>query len=221
MFTVTGRQVVAILSAGAVAAVVGVRVADAVEGTKDKPPSPEAIFEKTVEGNGQVLSIVFDNRPENGVPPEALAQMHVKVSAQEEALAAKEYPVKFHTLTAGTIKTIRIRYFNKETWATEKQASEYVAGFLAHKSLNVFGFQIWSQGVGAPEIECIVEFTDDYRKKLHDEQKPCREGRLLIWNTECCFRDATGRWWFVDAFDYFHRSHPKGDRENAIGAKPK
>ena len=29
------------------------------------------------------------------------------------------------------------------------------------------------------------------------------------------FRDATGRWWFVNAFDHFHRSHPKGNRENA------
>ena len=63
-----------------------------------------------------------------------------------------------------------------------------------------------------PEIEGVVEFTDEYRNKLFAEKKDCREGRLLIWNTEACFRDATGRWYFVTAFDQFHRSHPKGDR---------
>jgi len=168
--------------------------------------------------NGGEPSIVFDNRPEWGIPAEALAQK-LKLTAQEKLLAAKD--VNFHTLFAGTIKTVRIRYFNKETWATEAQARAYVAGFLAHKSLSVFGFQIWSQGVGVPEIECIVEFTDAYRKKLLAENKPCREGRLLIWNTESCFRDATGRWLFVDAFDHFHRSHPKGNRDNARAAKSK
>lgn len=25
------------------------------------------------------------------------------------------------------------------------------------------------------------------------------EGRLVIWNTECCFRDATGTWRYVTA----------------------
>jgi hypothetical protein len=162
--------------------------------------------------NGGEPSIVFDNRPEAGIPSEALAQK-LKLTAQEKLLAAKEYPVKFHTLTAGTIKTVRICYFNKETWATEAQARAYVAGFLGNKSSAVFGFQIWSQGVGVPEIECIVEFTDEHRKKLLAENKECREGRLLIWNTESCFRDANGRWFFVDAFDYFHSSHPKGDRK--------
>ena len=165
-------------------------------------------------------SIVFDNRPEPGVPREALAQK-LTLTAQEELLAAKGSPVRFHALTDGTIKTVRIRYFNKETWKSEKEAREYVAGFLGNKSSAVFGFQIWSQGVGVPEIECIVEFTDEHSKKLLAEQKECSEGRLLIWNTESCFRDATGRWLFVDAFDQFHRSHPKGNRENAKGAKSK
>ena len=147
--------------------------------------------------------------------------MSAAEKAANDALRAKGYPLRLGTLTADTIKTVRIRYYNKETWATEKQAREYVAGFLAHGSLDVFDFQIWSQGVGVPEIECIVEFTDEYRKKLLAEQKPFREGRLLIWNTESCFRDATGRWRFVNAFDHFHRSHPKRDRELVKGAKPK
>lgn len=163
-------------------------------------------------------SIVFDNRPEAGIPEEAQAQEHRKSTALPIKM---ESPIKFHTLTAGTIKSVRIRYFNKETWASEKDARDYVAGFLGNKSSEVFGFPIWSQSVGVPEIECLVEFTDEYRKKLLGERKGCREGRLLIWNTECCFRDATGRWYFVNAFDHFHRAHPKGDRKNAKGVKSK
>jgi hypothetical protein len=75
--------------------------------------------------------------------------------------------------------------------------------------------------VPVPEIECIVQFTDEHRQKLLAENKGCREGRLLIWKTESCFRDATGRWWFVNAFDQFHRSHPKGNRALAKEAKSK
>ncbi len=171
--------------------------------------------------SGAEPSIVFDNRPEAGIPEEAKAQEHRKATAQEEALAAKEYPIKFRTLTAGTIKSIRIRYFNKKTWASEKDARDYVAGFLSNKASEVFGFQVWSQSVGVPEIECFVEFTDEHRKKLLAEKKGCREGRLLIWNTESCFRDATGRWYFVSAFDQFHRAHPKGNRELVNRAKSK
>ena len=166
-------------------------------------------------------SIVFDNRPEAGVPPEALAQMRAKRPAKEEVLPGKNWPPQLHEITASTIKTVRIRYFNKESWKTEEQARAYVRGFLAHKSLDAFGFQIWSQSVHVPESECLIDFTDEHRKKLRDEQKPCDEGRLLIWNTEACFRDATGRWWFVSAYDHFHRSHPKGNRANAKGAKSK
>jgi hypothetical protein len=152
---------------------------------------------------GKEPSIVFDDRPEAGVPPEALAQKTDQGFGNET----------LHAMTQGTIKTIRIRYFNKKTWATEGQAREYVAGILAHESQGVFGFQIWSQLVSVPEIECFVEFTDEYREKLLHDHKPYREGRLLIWNTESCFRDATGRWWFVSLFDYFHSAHPKGDRK--------
>lgn len=183
---------------------------------------------------GEEPKFVFDNRPETGVPREALAQMraesnlkgaelkefHAKLTAQEKELLHK-YSIKLHEITEGTIKTVRIRYFNKETWETEEQAREYVRGFLAHKSLSTFGFQVWSQVVGVPEIECLVDFTDEYRKKLREEQKPCREGRLLIWKTESCFRSATGRWWYVSAFDHFHRSHPKGDRKLAKQTKRK
>ncbi|WP_442511857.1 hypothetical protein SH528x_003603 [Novipirellula sp. SH528] len=177
---------------------------------------------------GEEPKFVFDNRPETGLPREASAQMdaesnlkgvelkefQAKLTAQEKGLLDKS-PIQLHEITEGTIKTVRIRYFNQETWETEEQAREYVRGFLAHKSLNTFGFQVWSQGVDVPEIECLIDFTDEYRSKLREEQKPCREGRLVIWNTEACFRSATGRWWFVSAFDHFHRSHPKGNRKLA------
>jgi hypothetical protein len=78
---------------------------------------------------GKEPSIVFDDRPEAGVPPEALAQKTDQGFGNET----------LHAMTQGTIKTIRIRYFNKKTWATEGQAREYVAGFLAHESQEVFG----------------------------------------------------------------------------------
>ncbi len=113
----------------------------------------------------------------------------------------------------GTIKTVRVRYFNKATWATEPGAKAYLAGFLASDKPGLFDFQIWSQSLGRPEIECVVEFSGAYLEKLRQQNKPCRpEGRLLIWNTEACFRDAAGRWWFVTLFDHFHKSHPNGDR---------
>ncbi len=211
------RHVVAILTGVAVAAIVGLRVGATAEEKPDPPRAPATNLEKKAASDLPKPSIVFDNRPESGVPREALAQK-LKLTAQEESLAFKG----FRALTDGTIKTVRIRYFNKETWKSENESAEYVAGFLAHESLGVWGFQIWSQSVAVPEIECIVEFTDEHREQLAGESKGFHpEGRLLIWNTEACFRDATGRWWFVNAFDHFHRSHPKGDRALVKDAKAK
>ena len=116
-------------------------------------------------------------------------------------------------MTDGAIKAVRIQYFNKETWASEGEAGDYVAGFLGDESMGVFGFQIWSQQVGRPEIECVVEFSDAYLETLRREGKPFRrEGKLVIWNTEACFRDASGRWLYVTAFNYFLGFHPRGDR---------
>ncbi len=153
--------------------------------------------------------IVFDDRPAIGVPPEALAQ-------KPGASRNKELLKTFHDMTDGTMKAVRIRYFNKATWATKEEACAYVAGFLSDKSSAVFDFQIWSQSVGRPEIESIIEFSDDSLKKLRAEKKPCHsEGLLLLWNTEACFRDATGRWWFVNVFNHFHNSHPRGNRRLA------
>ena len=163
---------------------------------------------------GQGPPIVFDDRPDAGVPPEARAQ-------KPDVRPAEGPPRTLHAMTDGTIKTVRIRYFNRAAWASEAQAREYVAGFLADTTLEGFDFQIWSQMVGRPELECVVEFTDAYLEKLRPTGRPVqREGRLLIWNTESCFRDATGRWRFVTAFNYFHKAHPNGDRKLVRATTP-
>ena len=181
--------------------------------TKFRLASIIGLFALSFSANADEPSIVIDNTPEQGIPAEALAQEHRKPTAQEEALIAKWGTIKFTSLTDGTIKSVRIRYFSSKTWATEKDVREYVAGMLKNKASDAFRFQVWSQGTtGSPEIECIVEFTEEHRKKLLAENKGCAEGRLLIWDTRCCFRDATGNWSFVTLFDQFHRSHPKGDR---------
>ena len=166
---------------------------------------------------GPEPSIVFDNRPPAGLPLGARTQKPFG------RLDMRGKP--FRALAGGTVKTVRVRYFNKETWATEEQARAYVAGFFAHPSLEVYDFQVWSQGVGVPEVECVVEFTDAHLRELRDAGEVrgplLREGRLLLWNTEACFRDATGRWWFVTAFDHYHAAHPKGQRDKAKGATGK
>ncbi len=150
-------------------------------------------------------SIIFDNRPEAGVPLEASFQ---------EPESDDEGDVRlFHEMTDGAIKTVRIRYFNKESWATEEMAKKYLSGFLAHESQQVSDQQVSAKLVpSVPEIECIVEFTPEHHlaKLKPGERRRHHEGRLLIWYSEACYRDATGRWFFVSTFDHFDRSHPKG-----------
>lgn len=121
--------------------------------------------------NAEELAIVFDNRPQTGIPPDARAQARRNLTTQKEAPTAKDYPLKFHTLTAETIKSVRIRYFNKKTWASEKEVREYVTGFFSNKTTEVYGFPVWSQVVGVPEIECIVEYTDEYRRSFSRTRK--------------------------------------------------
>jgi len=87
--------------------------------------------------------------------------------------------------------------------------------------MDAYDFQIWSQEVGVPEVECVIEFTDAHRLKLSGEKKHSDDGRLLIWGTEACFQDATGRWWFVAAYDHYHANHPKGNRDLIKGSKIK
>ena len=147
-------------------------------------------------------SIVFDNRPESGIPLEAKAQE--RVDAMSHGTLAE--------LVGDSIKSIRVRYFNKESWTSENQVKAYLAGLLTNKFTEVYTFQIWSQVVGEPEIECLIDFTDDHRNKLRGEHA-LYEGKLLLWGTAACYRDATGKWRFVTTFDYFHAHHPSGNRE--------
>ena len=158
---------------------------------------------------GDEPTVIFDNRPEFGIPLEAEVQMRAALSDKSAGKGSN-----LESLAGNKIKTVRIRYFDKNIWASEKQVSKYIAGFLTQK-LPAYRYPFWSEGLGEPQIECIVEFTDDYRNKLIAERKPYHEGQLLIWATESCFRDATGKWWFIGLFDYFHRFHRTGSRELA------
>lgn len=155
--------------------------------------------------------IIFDNRPESGIPLEARAQ---------ESVDAKSHGA-LSDLVGDSIKTVRVRYFSRASWASEKGVREYIAGALTNRLTACYSFQIWSQMVAEPEIECLIDFTDDYRNRVFAEHKGYREGRLLIWQTEACFRDGTGRWWFVTLFDYFHGHHPSGNRDLSHEKTPK
>ena len=136
--------------------------------------------------------IVFENRPERGIPPEARAQQ--KVDPSSHGTLAE--------VIGDSINTITVRYFSDD-WPDEEKVKDYLAGLVTDERTAMYTFQIWSQPVGEPEIECIVTF-DSYT-----------QGRLLIWGSVACLRDEAGKWWFVSAFDYYHRNHPKGNRELA------
>jgi hypothetical protein len=139
-------------------------------------------------------NIIFNlhtNQPESGVPSEARKQE--KVDPHGHGTLA-------HVL-GDTLQTVTVRYFNTNTWASEKQVSDYLAGLFPDKRTETYTFQIWSQLVTDPEIECVLTFKDG------------RQGRLLLWGTAACVRDDMGKWWFVSTFDYFHGKHPEGNRE--------
>jgi hypothetical protein len=136
--------------------------------------------------------IVFENRPEFGIPREAEQQ-------------AKVDPNSHGTLTqvlGDTLQTVTVRYFSN-VWTDQKQVSDYLVGLLVDQRTATFTFQIWSQGVGVPDIECILTF------KNH------RQGKLLVWDTTACVLDDTGKWWFVSVFDYYHQKHPKESKSPA------
>src|SRR4051794_13784266 len=136
-------------------------------------------------------TVVFDNRPEDGIPPEATAQERVDPKPQGT----------LPSLVADSIQVVRVRYYHTKTWTDEKKLAEYVSGLFDDKRTDLYTFPIWSQGVGEPEIECIIDFTDAYRQTLAGHQK-YYQGRLLVWGTVGCFRDGTGKWWFVSLFKY-------------------
>jgi hypothetical protein len=135
---------------------------------------------------------VFENRPESGIPLEA--QLQQKVDSNSHGTLAK--------LVGGSIDTVTVRYFS-DAWPDKAQVADYLAGLLTDDQTEMYTFQIWSQGVVEPEIECLLTF------------KNRKQGRLLLWGTVACVRDDAGKWWFVSSFDYYHRKHPKGDRNLA------
>lgn len=148
--------------------------------------------------------IEFDPRPEWGIPPEAHDQPMVKV--EPGATLAK--------LFGNAIEKVQVRYVDAKVWpdADHQKVKAYLTSILASEHSEYYSFQIWSQGVGVPEIECLIEFNLDYKKRLAAEKKGYRAGRLLVWKTEACFRDGTGRWWFVNNYHNYHRAHPQGQR---------
>ena len=70
-------------------------------------------------------------------------------------------------------------------------------------------------GATADPVEPLPEMQLDPDATTPEARPWRREGRLLLWNTEACYRDPQGVWWFVTAFDHFHRAHPRGDRRLA------
>ena len=152
-----------------------------------------------VASHAEAPRIVFDNRPESGIPREA--KLQEKVNPQSHGTLAK--------LLGDSVQTVTVRYFT-DLWTDKKQVSDYLTGLLSDERTETYTFQIWSQGVQQPEIECILTFNN------HEQ------GRLLLWGGTACIRDAAGKWWFVTTSDYYHRKHPKGDRTLArpIPKKP-
>jgi hypothetical protein len=88
-----------------------------------------------ITASGAEPSIVFDNRPEQGIPLEASAQNAVD-SKSHGALT---------DLVGDSIKTVRVRYFSSASWSSEKQLRDYVAGALTNKLAECYTSQIWSQ----------------------------------------------------------------------------
>jgi len=139
--------------------------------------------------------IVFDKQPVHpapGIPREA--KLQETVDPHGHGTLAK--------LLGDSVQSMTVHYFS-DVWTDKKQVSDYLVGLLADDSTETYTFQIWSQVVGEPEIECSLTFKNQ------------KQGRLLLWGTTACVCDSTGKWWFVSVFDYFHRKNPKGDRSLA------
>lgn len=144
------------------------------------------------------MKITFDKKPDAGIP----------VAAQLQNNERLPKPLLWGEVFAGKFKSANIRYFDPNTWKTKKQVKQYLTGFLKREDIQIFSRVPWAQGVGVPEIECSIEFTDDYRKSTDGKFK---YGKLLIWKTVACFRDANGTWHFLTNGDYFHLHHPDGN----------
>lgn len=145
----------------------------------------------TTLAHAETPRFVFENRPESGIPREAQQQVREEFNPLPQGTLAKK--------VEESIDTVTVRYF-LDTWSDKEQVEDYLTGLLTDDRTEVYDFQIWSQIVGEPEIECLLNF------KNH------AQGRLLVWGGVACVRDDAGKWWFVTTFDYYHGKHPKGDR---------
>ena len=150
--------------------------------------------------------IEFDNLPLAGIPLEAALQAYKPEFVRQNK--------KFHSIVDGKIKRVRIRYMDDRTWKKKENVQTYLGKILTNEKHEAYGSQIWSQGVHLPEIECVIEFTEEHIAEFREKRvRSYREGVLLLWESVACYRDATGKWWFVSLFDEYHRSHPNGSRE--------
>ena len=145
--------------------------------------------------SGSKPLIVFDNHPERGI---ALEIGQGQYSTRREILPE---------FVGDSIKTVRVRYFDKEVWADEKQVSEYLKGLFKEKSIELLEWQVWSQGFGRTDIECLIVF-----KEGDGDGEKEREGKLLLQDSVGYFRDANGKWWFLTSTtgEYFRGHHPHG-----------
>ncbi len=141
--------------------------------------------------------IVFAKQPIHpaaGIPEEATRQS--KVDPQDHGTLAQ--------VLGDSVQSVTVRYYS-DVWADPKQVGDYLTGLLADDDTHTYTFQIWSQGVGEPEIECALTFKNQNQQ----------QGRLLLWKTAACVCDSNGKWWFVNLYDYFHSKNPKGVRSYA------
>ena len=146
--------------------------------------------------------IEFNPQPEAGIPPEALEQRTGEMKVEPGLTLPK--------LVQDAIEKVQVRYANPKVWTDRQHADvkNYLSRLLSSESSSCYAFQIWSQSVGIPEIDCLIEFNQAYLQRLPAEKKFSRVGRLIIWKTEACYRDGTGRWWYVSNYDNYHRWHP-------------
>ena len=105
-----------------------------------------------------------------------------------------------------------MRHFS-DAWDGEQEVQDYLLSLFASTNTEAYTIQLWSQHVGVPEIECYLNLKDPPEGIVRNW-----EGKLLIWETAACFRDADGEWWYLSVFDHFHRHHPQGDRGLAPGS---
>jgi hypothetical protein len=150
------------------------------------------LFDDPPDVRKHSYSIRFEiqtNPPEIGIPEEARRQKMIHDDSHGTIAQ----------LLGDTLDSVTVRYFSN-IWTNQEQVSDYVLGMLADKRTETYSWQVWSQLVGEPEIDCLLTF------KNH------RQGRLLVWGTAVCLRDEKGRWWFVNVFDYFHLKNPRGTR---------